>query len=247
MENPILIQGAMNVETDYLIENLINKNKKVINGYEFYVGELSSVPVVISITKVGSINASVSTILAINEFKPKCVINQGIAGGYIESIHKGDIVLGEYAANMNSYKTNFYSKGEGIHPVEWKVTIWNGDSTNGQIKINANSELVNSVENFLRENSNKKVYKGTILSGDGWNNEIDRINWFIDKFDAKCEDMESYAVYKICSENNIPVLSARIISNNIVNGEEYDRNLAHEMQKEIYKFIVNSKKIKAEY
>lgn len=241
MKQPILIQGAMKVETSFLINNIKNPEKFVINGYEYYKGLLNNVSVVISITKVGTVNAAVSTILAIQNFNPLLVINQGVAGGYRNDIHKGDIVLGKSVYNMNSYRTEKCKENEGIHPEKWKFFDWNNENKVEKESISANLALLNKIKDTIKSNFEGTIHIGNILSGDAWNNEIDRIKWLVNYFDAIAEDMESYAVYKVCNDNKIPVLGIRMISNNITNEESYDRNLAENLQIIISKIVkINS-------
>lgn len=235
-KKPVLIQGAMSVETEVLIDAIKNKEKIVLNGYEFYKGKINNIDVVISITKVGMVNASVATILGINEFNPSCVINQGVAGGHALDIHKGDIVLGEFVGNMNSYKTTQRKKGEGVCVDEWNLMTFNEGMDIENEKISADINLLEKAYKFLREN-NTKVHRGTIVSGDCWNREADRITWYVSKLNSLAEDMETYAVYKVCKDNNIPVLGIRIISNSELNEECYEKGLAKVLQtkiKEIY-------------
>ena len=170
-EKPILIQGAMQVETDVLIDNLKEIEKTILNGYEFYKGKINDVPVVISRTKVGMVNSSVATILGINAFRPRCIINQGVAGGHDTCVHKGDVVFGEFVSNMNSYKTLGLKKGEGSRPDTWKLMSYNESNDIEKEKIRADSQLLNKIWNFFKEN-NINVHKGTIVSGDGWNTKL---------------------------------------------------------------------------
>ena len=105
MENKtILIQGALDIEIQYII-NLLKNNKKIeVSGYEFYDGFIDNIRVVVSKTLVGTINATIATCIGITNFKPNIVINQGIAGAHTENLHVGDIVIGEKCCNINSYK-----------------------------------------------------------------------------------------------------------------------------------------------
>lgn len=237
-ENPILIQGAMQVETDILIDNLKETEKISFNGYEFYKGKINNVLVVISKTKVGMVNSSVATILGINAFKPRCVINQGVAGGHDINVHKRDIVLGEFCSNMNSYKTTNLRKGEGSKFETWTLMTFNEGNDIEKEKIKADVELTNIFYEHLKDNF--KVHKGTIISGDGWNKEYDRIDWYVSEFNSLAEDMESYPVYKICKDNNIPVLGVRMISNSEINEESYERGLGKILQENIIKIIVQN-------
>lgn len=234
-QNPILIQGAMQVEIDVLIDCLNEKEKQIINGYEFYKGKISDVPVVISRTKVGMVNSSVATILAINAFNPKCIINQGVAGGHDINVHKGDLVIGEFCSNMNSYKTKNLRKNEGCKPETWTLMTFNEGNDIEKEKIKADEKLINIFNENLNENF--KVHKGTIVSGDGWNKEYDRIVWYVSELNSLAEDMESYPVYKICRDNDVPVLGVRMISNSEINDESYERGLGKILQENIIKII----------
>lgn len=51
------------------------------------------------------------------------------------------------------------------------------------------------------------------------------------KYRIICEDMESISIYKIANMYNIPVISVKIISNNEILNEKYDRNTGIEVQK----------------
>lgn len=237
MEKSILIQGAMKIETQTLIKQLNNCEKLVINGYEYYLGSIHSHNVIISITKVGSIHTAVSTILGIHQFHPQCIINQGVAGGHSRDVHKGDIVLGQYAVDMNSYITQELEEHHGMHPESWKLISFKEGNDVEKEKIEANPILLRNFEIFIKNQFENRVHIGTIVSGDSWNREIDRIKWFIQQVNSKCEDMESYAAYKVCSENQVPILGIRIISNSEINKESYDTEMALKLQNILIKSI----------
>lgn len=228
MNKPILIQGALELETEYIVKHLENQKKITINGYDFYRGTIDGVDIVVSTIKVGTVNSAVATILGINEFNPRMVINQGIAGGHPSDVHVGDIVICEYAVNMNSYMTSAQDENEGIHPEKWELLTFKGNNDIKFEKLPADADLVTQFKNILE--SKEKIHIGTIVSGDGWNQEVDRIKWFIEKLDSKCEDMETYSAYRVCNDNNIPVIGIRIASNSTINKEEYVPNIAIKMQ-----------------
>ena len=68
-------------------------------------------------------------------------------------------------------------------------------------------------------------------SADEWNNQIDRIALLREKYHTASEDMESAAVAQLCLSYGIPFLGIRILSNSIVNGEEFDESVGIEGQK----------------
>ena len=228
----VLIQGAMDIEIQKMIDKLEEKEKIVISDYEFYIGKVSHYNVIISKTLIGTINATIATILGIEKFKPDIVINQGIAGAHRESIHIGDIIIGEKCYNINAYSMPSKNRGEGSNPFEWEP-----DKRAKEIK-SADYELVQKFQKFLQEKHRGKVYIGTIGSGDVFNREIDRIDWINNKFGNLCEDMESIGVYSVCNKFKIPCIGIRIISNNEITGEELDENQAIILQNLLVESLV---------
>lgn len=107
---PILIQGAMDVETTAMMEALEDAERITIGGYIFVSGKLDGYPVIISKTQVGMVNAAASTAIAIMNFNPLCIINQGTAGGHDPALHAGDIVLGETIVPINAYKSTIWTR-----------------------------------------------------------------------------------------------------------------------------------------
>ena len=57
------------------------------------------------------------------------------------------------------------------------------------------------------------------------------------KYGTLCEEMETASVYSVAKDFNIPVIGIRIISNNEVLKEEYNRELATDCQKFVEKVI----------
>ena len=221
MENKtILIQGAMDIEVQKLLEKLKKQEKNVILDYEFYTGKIKNCNVVVSKTQIGTINATIATTIGIEKFKPHMVINQGIAGAHRESIHTGDIIIGEKCCNINAYSMPSKNKGEGSNPFEWEP-----NKRAKEIK-SANSELVQKFQKFFKEQYAGKVYTGIIGSGDVFSREIDRIDWISNNFGNLCEDMESIGVYSVCNKFNVPCIGIRIISNNEITREALDKNQA---------------------
>lgn len=220
----ILIQGALDIEIECYLKQLENKKDRVIAGYEFYEGNIKGIEVVISKTLVGTINSTIATTIGITNYNPDIVINQGIAGSHRIDLHIGDIVIGEKCCNINAYKMPIKAKGEGSNPFEWEPNKRAKDIQNADIK------LVNILEEKLKTNSSKKIYKGILGSGDIHSREIDRIVWINNIFENYSEDMESIGTYSACNKFNIPCVGIRIISNNDMLSEKLDKTKATELQ-----------------
>lgn len=64
-----------------------------------------------------------------------------------------------------------------------------------------------------------------------WNKETDRIMWLKEHTGVVCGDMESIGAYTACNKFNVPILGIRVMSDNEILDEEYDRDTSIEAQK----------------
>ena len=226
-EKSILIQAAMEIEIEKIIKELKNKKEIIIQGYKYYEGTIQESKIIISISKVGLIHTSSSLTLAIEKFHPNIIINIGIAGATSQSLHTEDIIIGESIININSYKTPYKKEKEGSSPTEWELLTFLSGEEDRLIEQNADKKILNITKEILK---NQKIHTGKIGSGDVWNQEVDRIIYLNKKYHILCEDMESIATYTIANQNKIPVISLKMISDNILTGEEYKREVGNILQ-----------------
>ena len=235
-KSPILLQVAMEVECQGLLKKINNLEELTINNYKFYKGNIKNYPIIISLSKVGLIHASSSLTIAIKEFNPKYIINTGIAGATAKELHIGDIVIGESCININSYKTANLKKGEGSNPNNWELLTFLSGETDRLIEEKASLLLID-VAKEITTNKNGKIYIGKIGSGDVWNREIDRILYLNKKYNILCEDMESIATYTIANQQNIPIVSIKMISDNSITNEEYNREIGKCLEEYIFEYL----------
>lgn len=83
-DGPILIQGAMAEETDWLVAQLERPEEITLGGYAFLRGNCNGCALVVGRTEIGEVNASCATTLGILHFAPAAVIDQGLAGAHTE-------------------------------------------------------------------------------------------------------------------------------------------------------------------
>ena len=233
-EKIILIQTAMEVECKEIINNMSNITTTIIQGYKYYEGTFQGRKIVISLSKVGLIHASSSLTLAIEKYKPNIILNIGIAGATSEILHTKDIVIADSIININSYLTPLKEKNQGTNPNEWELLTFLSGEKDRLIEQSTNKELLEITKKILKE---KNIHIGKIGSGDVWNREVDRILYLNQKYNILCEDMESIATYTIGNNNNIPVISIKMISDNILTKEEYQREVGVELQKVIIEYV----------
>jgi len=224
----VLLQGAMNIETDYFIEQVkeVEDYEYLMeNGMEFHLGTIKDKKYIVSVTGMGTIKASMSTTYALNRFHPTLVINQGTAGAQIKELSTGDLVIVEGAVNINAMKMPKKSFGEGSDPFSWEgfhTTYYDADSS--------------LVEFYSKhEYTSGRMIKGKAATGDLYSRESDRIIWLAEKYHTCCEEMETAAVFEICESFATPCIGLRVISNNELLDEEFNESTAEVLQKYVWK------------
>ncbi|MBE1273527.1 5'-methylthioadenosine/S-adenosylhomocysteine nucleosidase [Enterovibrio baiacu] len=227
VEPPILIQGAMDIETKVLIDALDNPKEVTKGSWTFWEGEIAGYPVVVSRTEIGLANAAAATTLAVEMYQPLAIINQGTAGGHDPALFRGDIVVGETSFNMGAYKVEYTEKDKGIHPEKWQ-------HFDVVMRLREKGELVNHayfaadptlLEHTLAQRDRYKhgnVVKGVIGTADEWNRELDRINWFHNTLGTSVEEMETSAAALVAEAYKVPFISIRILSNTDQHQQDFD-------------------------
>lgn len=108
-----------------------------------------------------------------------------------------------------------------------------GDSAKKAERIRyykADPELVSLALKVRDQFKKSKVVKGTIASGNFWNNELDRIEWLHKEFGSSVEEMETSSAAQISHSYSVPFIGVRVLSNNLTNNGHYNPKTAHDCQ-----------------
>ncbi len=232
---PILIEGAMNIETEVLIRALKNPVTYSELNYLFVAGTYKDYPVVIVRTEIGMANAVASTTLAIKKFRPIAIINQGTAGGHNPALKICDIVIGERSFDHTAFRSAYSAAGAGIDLTNQEnIGTYAYDETSGKFQAYteyfADPTLLNVAKKVADENKNFNVVTGVIGTASSWIECVDYINFLHEKYGSSCEEMETNAVAQICQNAGIPFIGIRVLSNNVTNSREYTPESAKVVQ-----------------
>ena len=237
---PIVVQGAMKSETDFLISSLEEPVEYKIGSWTYTAGKIDGYPVIISLTRMGVGNAAVATAFAIEAFNPVAVINQGTAGGHDPEIHRGDIVLAQRTYDIGAWVSEPRDKGKGV---DFKDVKFNGsfyydrNLSSGDIYLYSDKNLLKIIEGMNNHSFKGRIFKGTMASSNTWESRVDRILFFHEKLGSSAEDMESHSVADICEDYGVPFLGVRILSNSAVTQEAYNPATGLECQKFVLDFL----------
>ena len=223
---PILIEGAMNTETEVLIRALKNPVAYREMNYLFVAGTYKNYPVVIVRTEIGVANAAASTALAIKKFNPCAVINQGTAGGHDSALKIGDIVIGERSFDHTAFRSAYSAAGAGIDLTKQEnLGTYAYDSATKDFQayteFSPDPTLLNVAKKIADANKNFNVVSGVIGTGNTWLECVDYINFLHDKYGSSCEEMETNPVAQICQNAGVPFIGIRVLSDNVTNDNRY--------------------------
>lgn len=226
---PIVIHSAMGVEIKFLLDKIGDVKKINYGDFIFYEGNYKGYPIVLNISGVGTINTASDMMYIIDKYNPLCVINIGIVGSYRKEIHKNDLVICNRCLNVNSYRTSYLEEGNGSDYSRWEMITFK-EGIDELVYWDADEQLLNIMYKIKDKYSYGKCVNGIIGSGDVWNDEVDRLLFLRDKYKLCCSDMESISVYMVCNKFKVPCISLKIVSDNIILGEDYDRNVSKNIE-----------------
>jgi len=242
---PIVVQGAMDIEVRTLVAALEQPAEEHIQGWTFWSGTIKGVRVVVSKTLKGTANAAAATALAADRYHPIAIINQGTAGGHDPSLHVADIVLGATSVNIGAFKTGSRASGAGSSIAEWRpLDLIRSDGSAGQDpdawqmhRFAADPDLLAAAQRVKDRYTRGRVVDGVIGSSDMWNSELDRIDRFHHEFGTSVEEMETAAAAQVSALAKVPFLGIRVLSNNITNGDAYDGGTAEGCERFVMEVI----------
>ena len=235
-QRPILIEGAMNIETDIFVRALKNPVVYRELNYLCVAGTYKNYPVVVVRTEQGMANAAASTALAIENFNPIAVINQGTAGGHDPALKIGDIVIAHKTFDLFAIKTARAEAGTGAELTNQELRgTYAYDEKTGTFQPHneflADTTLFNIAFAVANSHEEFNAVSGTIGSSDAWLINMDYINFLHERYGSSCEDMETHSAAQVCHNAGVPFVGIRILSDNVTTGNDYVPETATTCQK----------------
>jgi len=165
----------------------------------FYLGTIGKEKCVVTLSRVGKVNAARSTQLLIDYYIPDYIINCGVAGGLGENIKIGDIVIGEKLVQYDMDITA-YGREKGELPDGLGKYIY------------SNKILVDRAKKVLDGIEKVDGVIGTIASGDKFVTNVEESEQIHKEFEADCCEMEGGSIAQVCFIDAIPFIVIRSIS-----------------------------------
>lgn len=212
----VLVQGAEKLEVEEIVGALEAPAKTNIGPFSFWTGRIGGHRVAVQLTGQALINCTTSTILAIEEFSPKLIVNQGTSGAQAPFLTLHDIIVGQRAVDYSAFTTPTRPPGAGSVALAWIPRPQ-------RLRDVATGRLVEFSEGFAGDsaaiavamrtrNPMGRVFPGVIGSAHEVNLEMDRVRWTHRVFGMDVEEMESAHVAAIAHAYGIRYIAFRVVS-----------------------------------
>ena len=243
MEQPILIQGAMACELEFLQKKLEKSREVNVGPNSFWQGSFNNTPVVLSRLQIGFAQTAAATALAIENFEPKFIINQGTAGAYTPELNNYDIVVGERYFNAGAVFTGGHTEAQHEDLLPWQylaldrveaATSLKNCVSNRPFYHYSDIELVKLVMEEAEKYTKGHIVTGTVASAEQWNCSPNFLQQLHHITGADCEEMEAAAAGRVAAAWKVPFICLKVISNNNVTGKNFDANTAVALQEFIW-------------
>ncbi len=201
------IIGAMDSEVSLLTSEMIGVQTVIAAGLTFYDGMLRGTQAVVVKCGVGKVNAAACAQLLIDRFAVDAVINVGVAGGVASELKVLDVVVGT-ALVQHDFDLRPFGYVKGFLGRDY------GDEIDKPTYFYADSDLVNKAFEAASAilGNEHTCFKGVIASGDEFVAGSDRRLMIHTECQAMAAEMEGAAIAQVASQNNVPFLVLRIIS-----------------------------------
>lgn len=200
------IIGAMEVETEKLLDSMENIVKKEVGPFVYYNGKLYNNDVVVCTSYEGKVNSAICAQLMIQNYNIDLVINVGVAGGLAKSLDIGGIAIATSTVEFDQDTTALgYELGYTFGIEKVKVDC---------------SKKSNDIYKVASKKNNAVL--GLIASSDRFVVDDETKNMLVQKFNAIAVDMETASINHVCSINKIEFCAIRGISDS-GNDVEYSK------------------------
>lgn len=218
----IAILGAMVEEITPLLSFFGNHHKVSYAGNDYYEAHYRGIDLVIAYSKIGKVNAALTSSALLMHFGCEKLIFSGVAGAVSPELKIGDLVI---ASSLCQHDVDITAFGHpfGFIP-ESKHFIPSDERLNGVAKGVAQSKGI-----ALKE--------GIIATGDQFIADSLKKEWIRKTFNADALEMEGASVAVVCDTLGVPFCVLRAISDaaDMEAGFSFDE------------FLVSSAKVSAEF
>ena len=203
----IAILGAMQEEVAPLLK-AVSEYKEVKHANNtFYLAKFEGRELVIAYSKIGKVNAAITTSAMIEKFGAKKLLFTGVAGALNPNLKIGDML---YATSLVQHDLDITAFGHQPGYVPGTSVFIKSD------------ENLNAIASRVAAESGLNLQSGIIATGDQFICEKSKKEWIKTTFNADATEMEGASVALVCESLGVPFFVLRAISDEAGGGAEFD-------------------------
>ena len=203
----IAILGAMDEEVTPILTAVGEYDTISYANNKFYLASYKGKQLVIAYSKIGKVNAALTTSIMIEKFKASKLLFTGVAGALSEGLKIGDLM---YATSLAQHDLDITAFG---HPYGYVPGIEVFSKTDDGLNKLA-------IEVAVKKGLDLK--SGIIATGDQFVCSKDKKDWIKAVFKADVVEMEGASVAQVCTQLGVPFFILRAISDEAGGGAEFD-------------------------
>ncbi|HET7535096.1 MAG TPA: 5'-methylthioadenosine/S-adenosylhomocysteine nucleosidase [Candidatus Didemnitutus sp.] len=226
----VLVQGAEKLEVKDVVAALEQPRKIEKGPFSFWIGKIGGHRVAVSLTGQGLLNCTTATILGIEEFSPKLIVNQGTSGAQVPGLKVNDIILGQRTLDYGNFITPVRAAGQGSRPLEWTPVVQRMRAADGrwqEFPEGFSGDAAALAIALRTRNSLGRAMAGVVGSAHEVNLELDRVQWSHRRFGMDVEEMESGHVAALAHVYGIRYVAFRVVSDAPYDGVPFHPDAAH--------------------
>jgi adenosylhomocysteine nucleosidase len=208
---PTAILSALPEEQQGLLELLHGASKIVVAGRDFWCGELSGQPVVLALSRIGKVSATITASALITQLHAERIIFTGVAGGWGEGVKVGDVVVAREFIQHDLDVSPLFPRYE---VPSYGRSRFACDAQLSALLVSCACEALSNLSNASHAGT---VHEGLIASGDRFvssaiESKALQAALRSSGHEALAVEMEGAAVAQVCADYDIPFAAMRTIS-----------------------------------
>ncbi|WLR41462.1 5'-methylthioadenosine/adenosylhomocysteine nucleosidase [Bacillus carboniphilus] len=192
------IIGAVPIEVELLLSKMNIQQKVIIADIPFFTGMIKQIPVVVCISKIGTVNAALASTLLIENFNVESIVFNGAAGALVTDVNFGDVIV---SSGTQFWNVNYTAIDVPISQYpDLRISVYK-----------ANKRLIHLAKNS-QEQVDFCIEIGKVLTANTFVADVELRDKLRMKFNGLCVETEGAAVGQVTSLNKIPYIVFRGIS-----------------------------------
>ena len=204
----LAILSALVDEQRGLIDHLQDRQQMAHAGRSFWLGTLSGVPVVMSVSRIGKVAAASTATVLIERFAAGAMVFTGVAGGLAPGVRVGDVVIAE----------DFLQHDMDASPICPRYEVPGTGRSRFPSHAQLGGLLALSAQAALAQHwPDAQLHRGLVTSGDRFVCGAQESRDLQQRLrqaghQALAVEMEGAAVAQVCADHALPFAAMRTIS-----------------------------------